>query len=84
MMVLLGRELKNAMAASSSTLTPPRHHIAILMAASGRFLVCRECHLSLEFPSGAHYDTIAKQFESRSCNIPIPSKDDAPRVACSN
>jgi PAS domain S-box-containing protein len=46
---------------------PPPHLIAILMSASGRFLVCRECHLRVGFPAGAHYDIIAKQFESHLC-----------------
>jgi len=37
------------------------------MSASGRFLVCRECHLRVGFPSEAHYAIIAKQFESHLC-----------------
>ena len=46
------------------------------MSASGRFLVCRECHLRFDFPSGAHYATIAKHFESHWCGSPLPSRDD--------
>jgi len=40
---------------SMPTSVPRPCRIAILMSASGRFLVCRECHLSLEFPVGALY-----------------------------
>jgi len=39
------------MSANNSTLTPPRHFVSILMSSAGRFVVCRVCHLSLEFPS---------------------------------
>ena len=75
MMALVRGELEYAMPASSST--PPRHCIGILASAAGRFLECKNCQLTFEFPAGMHYDTIAKQFESHSCT-PIPSKDDAP------
>jgi|GEM_PF-1439922 len=57
--------------------TSPSHLIAILMSASGRFVVCRKCHLSIEFLSGAHYETITKQFESHVCVNPHFSKDEA-------
>jgi hypothetical protein len=70
------------MAACSSTLTPPRHHIAILMASSGRFLVCRECHLSLEFPSGAALRHTCEEVRISFVQYPNPLYDDAPRVAC--
>ena len=74
MVVLHTRGLKPAMSAKIST--SPSHLIAILMSALGRFVVCRECHLSFEFLSGTHYDTIAKRFESHLCADPRPSKDD--------
>ncbi len=53
------------------------HRLGILMSAPGRFVSCIDCHLSVVFPAGAHYDTIAKQFESHPCSIPPPN-DDAP------
>ena len=59
---------------SDNTSTSPAHLIAILMSASGRFLVCRKCGLRFEFPEGAVYDTIAKQFESHPCGSPITPK----------
>jgi hypothetical protein len=76
MMVLQIRELKYAMSASSCI--PPSHRLGILMSGAGRFVSCIDCHLSLSFPAGAHYDTIAKQFESGSCSGGIPSNDDVP------
>ena len=60
---------------TGSESTPTAHLIGILMSAGGRFLECRNCHLSFEFPAGAHYEAIAKQFEAHSCNSPIPLKD---------
>jgi hypothetical protein len=62
--------------------TPPSHRIAILMSVVGRFVVCRDCHLSVEFPAEAHYDAIVKQFDSHLCSFTTPTGD-APRVACS-
>jgi PAS domain S-box-containing protein len=47
------------------------------MSASGRFVVCRGCHLRFAFPSGAHFDLIAKQFESYLCSLECLSNDDA-------
>jgi hypothetical protein len=70
------RELKYAMSASS--VSSVSHPIGILMCAAGRFVVCIDCHLSVEFPAGAHYDIIARQFEYHSCSVPIPSNHDAP------
>jgi len=72
---LVRGELEYVMSASTSMPSP--HCIGILMSAAGRFLVCRACQLRLEFPAGAHYDTIAKEFESHCCSSPIPSKDNA-------
>ena len=69
------RELKYAMSASSASSLS--HPIGILMSAAGRFVVCIDCHLSVEFPAGAHYDVIARQFASHLCGSPRPSKDDA-------
>ena len=57
--------------------TSPPHLIAILMSASGRFVVCRGCHLRFAFPFGAHFDLIAKQFESHLCGFQSLSNDDA-------
>jgi hypothetical protein len=55
--------------------TCPSHRLGILMSAAGRFLVCRACQLSFEFPFGVPYLTITKQFESQFCgNAPILSK----------
>src|ERR1017187_10461965 len=53
------------------------HPIGILMSAAGRFVVCIDCHLSVEFPAGAHYDVIARQFESHLCDSQRPLNDDA-------
>jgi hypothetical protein len=66
------------MSESSFTPTPSHHHIGILMSGAGRFVSCIICHLRFSFPSGAHYDTIAKQFGSYSCSIPLPLQDGAP------
>jgi PAS domain S-box-containing protein len=75
MMTLQIRELKCVMSASGvSSLS---HPIGILMSAAGRFVVCIDCHLSIEFPAGAHYDIIARQFDSHLCCCPRRSKDDA-------
>jgi len=73
-MILHTRELKNAMSASS--VTPSSHPIGILMSAAGRFVVCIDCHLSVEFPAGAHYHIIARQFKSHVCGCPRLLKDD--------
>jgi hypothetical protein len=62
---------------SAKTSRSQTHLIAISLSAAGRFLVCRECDLRLEFPSGAHYDILAKEFDSRECGCPSPSKDAA-------
>jgi hypothetical protein len=59
---------------SANSFVPPSHRIAILMSAAGRFLECRTCHLDLTFPAGAHYEVIAKQFESHSCSSTISSR----------
>jgi hypothetical protein len=67
--------------ATVSGVVCPSHRIAILMSAEGRFLECQNCRVRVRFVAGSHYEAIAKQFESRSCGSPIPSEDDAPRVA---
>jgi PAS domain S-box-containing protein len=69
------RELKYAVPASSGVQSCPQ--IGIRMCAAGRFVACINCRLSVEFPAGAHYDTIVRQFESHSCGFPRLSKDDA-------
>jgi hypothetical protein len=73
MLVLHTRELKYAMPASSGALSSFR--IGIRMCAAGRFVACLDCLLSVEFPAGAHYETIAKRFESHSCGSPRPLND---------
>jgi PAS domain S-box-containing protein len=75
MMDLRTRELKYAMSTSSAA--SASHPIGILMSAAGRFVVCIDCHFSVAFPAGAHYDIIARQFESHVCGCPQPLKDDA-------
>ena len=76
MIGLVRGELEYAMPASVSTLLP--HRIAVLMSAAGRFLVCKNCQLSFEFPAGTAYLTIAKQFDSHTCGSPIRLKDNEP------
>jgi hypothetical protein len=56
---------------------PSPHRIAILMLPVGRFLECRSCQLSFEFPAGARYDVIAKQFG------PLCGSDDPSRAVWS-
>ena len=73
-MALHIRELKYAMSTTSST--PSGHHIGVPMSPEGRFLECINCRLSFKFPKCAHYDTVAKQFESHSCGVPLQSKTD--------
>jgi len=55
------------MSASSSP-PPPAHRIAVLLSAEGRFLQCRDCNLTFQFPDGAHFNTVAKQFEPHPCS----------------
>jgi hypothetical protein len=45
------------------------------MSPVGRFLECRDCHVSFEFPDGAEFDEVAKQFQSHSCGSPIRIPD---------
>ena|ERR1700688_676960 len=75
MMALHIRELKYSMLASS--VSSSSHPIGILMSPTGRFVVCIDCRLSVEFPAGAHYDIIARQFESHSCGSPRRLEDHA-------
>ena len=58
---------------ASSSPPPTPHRIAILMSRSGRFLQCRNCKLTFEFPAGTHFDEVAKQFESQVCRSSISS-----------
>jgi hypothetical protein len=55
---------------------PSLHRIAILISPVGRFLECRDCLLSFNFPLGEHYDAVAMQFQAQSCrsSIPIPGR----------
>jgi hypothetical protein len=55
---------------SPTSSTPSVHDLGILLSAAGRFLECMKCNLSFEFPFGAPYATVAKQFESRQCSFP--------------
>jgi hypothetical protein len=56
---------------SASSSPQPPHRIGILMSPTARFLECRSCHLSFNFPDGAQFGAIAKQFESHLCDSPI-------------
>ena len=73
-------ELEYAVSASSAAL--PLHHFGVLVSAAGRFLMCIDCELRFEFPSGADYQAIAQQFESHPC-LANPPNDNAPRVTYS-
>jgi hypothetical protein len=69
------------------------------MSAEGRFLECRHCRLRVQFAAGAHYEEIARQFDSRlrvlsladlttSCGeqrseVRYGLADDLPRHECS-
>ena len=58
---------------------PSPNRFAILMSPAGRFLECLNCRSAIEFPHGALYETVAKEFESHSCTCPNPVKEnDAP------
>ena len=56
------------------------HRVGILMSQTGRFLECIRCRLSFAFPPGAHYDTIAKQFECHLCESTI-SRREGPKTS---
>ena len=65
----ISEELEYAVSAGSSP--PPPHRIGILMSRTGRFLKCRDCQIIFNFPDGAQFGSIAKQFESHLCGSPI-------------
>jgi hypothetical protein len=66
---------------STCSSAPSAHRIAILMSPMGRFLQCRDCHLTLGFPVGSQYNAIAKQFGSHVCGgAAVRSKVDEPMV----
>jgi hypothetical protein len=69
---LVRGELEYAMSGDSSP-QPSPHRIAILMSPAGRFLMCRDCKLSFQFPDGVPYGQLAKQFESHLCLSPTPT-----------
>ena len=46
------------------------HRIGVLMSSSGRFLQCKDCLLSFDFPVGGQYDAVAQQFELHLCGVP--------------
>lgn len=54
----------------------PSHWLGVLMCDLGRFVMCGSCHLSVNFPVGADYATIADQIEPKLCSGRIPSKAD--------
>jgi hypothetical protein len=58
---------------SARSLACPSHSIAILMSAEGRFLECQNCRLRVHFSAGAHYEVIARQFESHPCGSSFSS-----------
>jgi hypothetical protein len=66
------RKVEYAM--SGSSVVCISHRIAILMSSEGRFLECRNCLRRVRFLAGAHYEVIAKQFESHSCSASISSR----------
>ena len=66
---------------ASFSSSPSEHRIGILMSQTGRFLECIACRLSFAFPSGSHYETVAKQFEYHACQAAITRADDGPPVA---
>jgi hypothetical protein len=61
---------------SASVVSSSSHCIGVLMCDSGRFVMCGYCHLSLNFPAGADYATIANQIVPRLCSGRIPPKAD--------
>ncbi len=48
----------------------PVHRIAIQMAAEGRFLICLDCEVRFEFPTGKSYLAVAELFASQACKAP--------------
>ena len=46
---------------------PPPHRVGVLMSPAGRSLECSTCHLNFDFPDGAAFVAIAKQFELVRC-----------------
>jgi len=67
---LASGELEHAVSKATSS-PPPHHRIGILMSRTGRFLKCRDCQIIFNFPDGAQFGSIAKQFESHLCGSPI-------------
>ncbi len=51
------------------------HRVAILMSPAGRFLECRDCLLTFNFPVGEPYKTIVKQFELHGCESAVRIRD---------
>jgi hypothetical protein len=45
------------------------------MSPVGRFLECRDCGLTFEFPDGTQFDAVAKQFQLQLCGSPIHIPD---------
>ena len=64
-----GDQLKRAI--QSENPVSSAHRIGILMSQTGRFLECISCRLSFAFPPGAHFDTVAKQFERHACGAAV-------------
>jgi hypothetical protein len=68
-----GEELEKAVQSHSPGASA--HRIGILMSQTGRFLECIACRLSFAFPPGAHYDTVAKQFDPHVCKSAVSPED---------
>ena len=69
-----GEELEKAVKTHSPGSSA--HRIGILMSQTGRFLECIKCRLSFAFPPGAHYDTVAKQFDPHLCKSADSRRED--------
>jgi hypothetical protein len=63
---------------SATICTSSEHLVANQLCAQGHFLICLDCPLRFEFPSGTPYLTVTRQFESQSCgSAPTLSSEDA-------
>jgi hypothetical protein len=60
-------KLDRAVSTPTVTLAQKTHQVGLFLSATGRFLVCKNCHLSFEFPSGANFEITSRQFDSCPC-----------------
>jgi len=67
----------DAVMSASGSPPPPAHRIAVLMSPEGRFLQCRDCNLIFQFPDGAHFNAVAKQFASHLCSASVDGNHEA-------